>query len=182
MKTVKSTYQYLKEKFWKPDPHICALKFAKKNPRGFTLGELCEKSGINKDQCKKLRTEFIKGGIFSELSEVRDDNWGTEQHVYTLSFNGNSQLLAHKMLSLTDALYILTLILVGGLIVQIWIAKQQTEYAAIQSIPEQINQARAKQNAVEFCKNNPEASESGLFRLDGSGKVATCPEVLELYK
>ncbi len=61
-------------------------------------------------------------------------------------------------------------------------AAEQTRLTQIQTIPEQINQARATQNAVEFCKENPDTAESGLYRLDGSGIVAPCSEVLRLYK
>lgn len=61
-------------------------------------------------------------------------------------------------------------------------AAEQTRLTQIQSVPEQINQARATQNALEFCKGNPEAIDSGLYRLDGSGKIASCSEVLRLHK
>lgn len=59
------------------------------------------------------------------------------------------------------------------------LTKVQTKYTEIQSIPEQINQARALKNARELCSKNPENVNSGIFRLDGSGKEATCSEVLK---
>ena len=67
-------------------------------------------------------------------------------------------------------------------ILAVMYAAEQTRLTQIQTIPEQINQARSTQRAIEFCKGNPEAAESELYRLDGSGSLASCPEILRIYK
>lgn len=61
-----------------------------------------------------------------------------------------------------------------------WLTSRQTEYAAIQSIPERINQARAITKAVERCRQSPELKDSGLFEIP-SGKPAPCSQVLQIY-
>ena len=45
----------------------------------------------------------------------------------------------------------------------IFLQWRQTRLAEIQAIPEQINQIRAKQNALEFYKQNPTDQSSGLY-------------------
>lgn len=73
-----------------------------------------------------------------------------------------------------------SIILVIMTLFTIKLTQQQTKYAQIQSIPEQINQAREKKSAIKFCKQNPEATDSGLYYLDGTGKTASCSDVLQL--
>jgi len=164
-----------------PDPYSLALEYAEKHPEGFTLGELCQKSGVEKNLCKKLRGEFISSGIFTELGDTRDDMWGTDQHVYTISFNGKSQLLSHRMTDLTSAIVALTVIMLIGLGVQIWFAFEQTNYAKIQSIPERIYQAQQLQTAIAFCEENPESKKSGVFEI-ATGNPTPCTLILEKYR
>ena len=89
------------------------------------MGELCRKSGIPSEQCKKLQTEFIHGGMFTQLSETRDTEDGQDQHVYALSFNGRSQLLAQEMNSQTKMIGFLTAAMIGLVAAQLIVAKQQ---------------------------------------------------------
>lgn len=72
----------------------------------------------------------------------------------------------------------ITFIMAALTIVQVYLAWEQNKYARIQSIPEEINQARAKSNAQNFCKDNPDSTNSGLYYLDGSGKEVPCSEVV----
>jgi len=162
--------------------HISALKYAEKHPEGFTLGELCSGANVDNEECKAMRAEFVHSGIFRELNQSRTDDQGAEQNVYVLSFEGKSQLLAYRMHSLTDTLSFLTFLLLVGLIVQIVIAKKQSDISFVQSIPEQINQAQSKSKALEFCAENPEALDSGLVHLDGSGKIASCAEIKNILE
>lgn len=61
------------------------------------------------------------------------------------------------------------------------LTKIQVDYAQIQSIPTQINQARIKSQALEDCKQSPESKESGLYYVS-TGKSTPCSEVLKTYK
>ena len=70
-----------------------------------------------------------------------------------------------------------------ALIVSIYAMKltqQQTEYSAIQSIPEQIKQAQIREAAIERCKQSPELNESGLYNTK-IGEAAPCSEVLRTF-
>jgi hypothetical protein len=159
------------------------LAFAKKHPEGFTLGELCQKSKVDKNLCKKLRTEFIHSGVFSQLNETRDDSEGEQQRVYTLSFSGRSQLLAQEMNSQTKMIGFLTAVMIGLVFAQVIIAQQQVYYAEVQSRGERIYQAQVEQRAIEFCNENPDAEDSGLNYTDGDkkGEIAPCSVILEKY-
>lgn len=79
-------------------------------------------------------------------------------------------------------LFWLTIIMAVMAIIQVYLAINQNRYAKLLSIPEEINQAKAKINALTLCKENPDALDSGLYHIDGSGTVASCNEVLRLEK
>lgn len=55
---------------------------------------------------------------------------------------------------------------------------KQTEYAEIQARSEKLYQDVSLARAREFCKSDPDNPISGVYRVDGSGAIATCPEVL----
>ncbi len=61
---------------------------------------------------------------------------------------------------------------------QLKLTEKQTHYTEISTRNERINQALSKREALEYCKNNPESIESGLFYTE-SGKSATCFEILK---
>lgn len=103
-------------------------------------------------------------------------------------FNKESSIQTRKMIRLTWVIAGLTAALFAGLVMQIWLALtqtaytiKQTNYAAVQSIPERINQAKMKQEAIKRCKQSPELKESGLNNIS-TGAVASCAEVIEEYK
>ena len=62
-------------------------------------------------------------------------------------------------------------------ILTISIAQKQLKLTGSSTIGERINQAIIQREALEYCKNNPESVESGLYTE--SGKSATCFEVLK---
>lgn len=78
---------------------------------------------------------------------------------------------------LTIVLGVFAIIQIGLIVRQILLTKEQTQYAKIQSIPEQINQLRANKEAVEFCKENPNEL-SKLVYLEGinEGKTVPCSD------
>lgn len=96
-------------------------------------------------------------------------------------FNQKSSIQTDKMIFLTTVIAILTIVMVIGLAMQLWFAVKQTNYTEIQSRSERIQQAKITSSAVEFCEQNPEAEESGLFEIS-NGKPASCKQVLEIYK
>ena len=65
--------------------------------------------------------------------------------------------------------------------VGLFFAIKQTNLTEIQSTSERINQARSVQSAIEFCEQNPESQDSGLFEIS-SGKSAPCAQVIRNYK
>lgn len=82
-----------------------------------------------------------------------------------------------KMVRLTQAIAALTVMLLFGLIVQIYLAQKQYELADKSSIGERIQQAQMRLQAEDFCRTNPEAEESGLYYEDGS--MAPCSFLLK---
>jgi hypothetical protein len=61
------------------------------------------------------------------------------------------------------------------------LAWQQVYYAQISTRDIRLRDLNSIQEAKEYCKNNPDAKESGTFYID-SGKPAPCSEVLKLNK
>lgn len=79
-----------------------------------------------------------------------------------------------------ERMFILTIALGFVALLQLLTAFQQTNLTKEQGISERIYQARKVQNAIEFCNQNKDAKESGLFEVS-TGKSAPCREVLQIY-
>jgi hypothetical protein len=75
---------------------------------------------------------------------------------------------------------ILTIILGFLTLLNLIVLIKQTNLVEEQSISERINQKRSIQEAIEFCNQNKESEESGLFEIS-TGKPASCEEVLSEY-
>lgn len=73
------------------------------------------------------------------------------------------------MVDLTKAIVILTIMLLLGLIAQIYIAQKQYYLTDVSSIADRIQQAQLRLRAEEFCRDNPNAEDSGLFFENGQG-------------
>ena len=62
----------------------------------------------------------------------------------------------------------------------LFLTKQQVDIAKLQAIPEQINQAQQRNRAVDFCRDNPDSTQTYLANTE-TGEFASCNQVLELY-
>lgn len=125
----------------------------------------------------KIGTEIItyqKNNFTGELFSGGINDWTDFFYIRTIDEYTRDKT--------NNILLIITVIMAVMAAVQIYLAKKQIDYAMIQSIPEQINQAKAKQDALTFCKENPESLNSGLYKMDGSGAIASCGEVMMLNK
>ena len=60
------------------------------------------------------------------------------------------------------------------------LVKKQTDYVEIQSIPERINQLKARQRAIEYCRQSPDSNDSGLVNMT-TGEPVSCSDVLDRY-
>lgn len=172
------------------DLYIRVLLWAyKKQETGFTWENLKKHFSLDSLQESWVRKIFLTANdqdrkIFEHLRN--DDLVIPNQHYYSLNEKGitaaiNYKSLAHAEKTSSVAIWFagLSILLTAiGIFFQI----KQTKLTEIQAIPEQINQARSKQSALEFCKQNPGDPNSGLYFVDGSGKMATCAEVLKTYK
>lgn len=105
-------------------------------------------------------TQELKGSVDSLKEDIS-------------SYNKAATNESRKMRNLTVFLGIITL-------VQLFIAYQQLQISEEQSISERINQKRIAREAIEFCKQNPAAENSGLFEIS-TGKSAPCEQVLNIY-
>lgn len=160
-----------------------------KQETGFSWESLTRHFSLNLQQESWVKKIFLTSNghdrkFFEHLRN--DDTVNPNQHYYSLNEKGitaaiNYKSLAHaeKTSSLAIGFAAFSILLTAiGIFFQI----KQTRLNEIQAIPEQINQARSKQNALDFCKQNPDDPNSGLYYLDDSGKMATCPEILKMYK
>ena len=96
-------------------------------------------------------------------------------------FNEHSSKQTRKLIQLTQWIVGLTIVMIFGLGIQVWLANNQTSYTEIQSRSERILQTQAVQKAVEHCEQSPESPDSGLYDVS-SGKLASCSVVLQKYK
>lgn len=96
-------------------------------------------------------------------------------------FNEQSSKQTQKIVFLTRCIVGLTIAMLVGLLIQIWLVIKQTDYAELQSRSDRISQNRSIQEARERCEKLPELQESGLYYIS-NGKSVPCSEVLENYK
>ncbi|MHB8660579.1 MAG: hypothetical protein ACYC75_01385 [Minisyncoccota bacterium] len=160
-----------------------------KQETGFTMEEIRPTFDLSQEEdtwvCKIFLTTSDQDRKLFE--HFRNDESGTtNKHPYALNEKGitaaiNYKALRHSEKSSEQALWLATFsifLTAAGIFLQ-W---HQTNLAEIQAIPEQITQARAKQDAIKFCQQNPKDPDSGLYFLDGSARMATCEEVLKTYQ
>jgi len=179
-----------KEKKAEEDLYIRVLLWAhEKQETGFTWEELKTYFVLNVAQESWLRQIFLTSNdqdrkFFEHLRN--DDTVTPNQHYYSLNEKGMTAAINYKSLAHAEKTSSLALWFAGLSIfltaIGLFFSVKQTRLAEIQTIPEQINQARSKQNAIEFCKQNPNDPNSGVYLLDGSGKMASCSEILKIYK
>ena len=172
------------------DLYILVLLWAhEKQETGFTWEELKQNFKLDSSQEGWVRKIFLTTNdqdrkFFEHLRN--DDSVIPNQHYYSLNEKGVTAAINYKSLAHAEKTSSLAIWFAGFSIlltaIGIFFQIKQTRLAEIQAIPEKINQARSKQSALEFCRQNPEDSSSGLYFLDGSGKMATCQEVLKVYK
>jgi cytochrome c-type biogenesis protein CcmH/NrfG len=140
------------------------------NTRDMTVDQLVELAGETVIgtpsglKSQKAQAE-INRRLIEALNESRDS---------TNKYN-------EKLLFLTWVLLFLTIILTVLAIQTFKLQRLQTKYTEIQSIPEQINQARSINGAIELCNSSPELEDSGLYNIS-TGKPAPCSQVLNQYK
>lgn len=172
------------------DLYVRVLMWAnEKQETGFTWDNLTSYFSLTPLQESWVRRIFLTTNdqdrkFFEHLRN--DDSVTPNQHYYSLNEKGmtaaiNYKGLAHAEKNSSSAIWFagLSILLTAvGIFFQI----KQTRLTEIQAIPEQINQARAKQSAIEFCKENTGALAPNQYYLDGSGRSPTCSELLELYK
>lgn len=170
------------------DLYIRVLLWAhEKQETGFTWQELNTSFTLNYLQESWVRNIFLttsdKDRKFFEHFR-NDDTVTPNQHYYSLNEKGITAAINYKNLAHAEKSSSLALWFAGfsifltatGLLLQY----RQNTLTEIQSIPEQISQARARNSAIEFCKSNPDALDSGLYYLDGSGRNAPCSKVLQM--
>lgn len=181
---------FIDEKKADEDLYIRILLWAhERQETGFTFDEIRPTFNLSQDEDTWVRKIFltISDQDRKFFEHIRNDETvAPNRHIYSLNEKGimaaiNYKSLAHAEKSSQRALWLAAFsILLTAL--GIFLQWRQTRLAEIQAIPEQINQARAKQNALDFCKQNPTDQNSGLYLLNGSGKIASCLEVLKTYK
>lgn len=179
-----------KDKKAEEDLYIRVLLWAhEKQETGFTWEILRKHFSLNVLQEGWVRHIFLTTSdqdrkFFEHLRN--DETVNPNQHYYSLNEKGITAAINYKSLAHAEKTSSLAIWFAGFSIlltaIGIFFQIEQTRLTEIQAIPEQINQARSKQSALDLCKQNPDDPNSGLYRLDGSGKMATCLEILKTYK
>jgi len=129
-----------------------------------------------------LTTSDTDRKLFEHLRN--DETVTPNAHYYSLNEKGitaaiNYKGLQHAEKSSERALWFASLSIFLTAI-GLFFAIKQTNLTEIQSTSERINQARGVQSAIEFCKQNPGAQDSGLYEIS-SGKSAPCDQVIRNY-
>lgn len=189
LKTIQKWFSG-KDKKPKEDLYIRVLLWAHgKQETGFTWKDLEKNFSLDSLQESWVRNIFLTTNDQDRkfFEHLRNDALVTpNQHYYSLNEKGITAAINYKNLAHAEQTGSLAIWFAGFSIlltaVGIFFQIKQTRLNEIQAIPEQINQARSKQSALEFCKGNLEDPNSGLYFLDGSGKMATCGQVLKVYK
>jgi hypothetical protein len=173
----------------KEDLYIKILLWAyKRQETGFTIEEIRPTFLLSQEQDTWMRKIFLttsdKDRKFFE--HVRDDDSvKPNRRLYALnekglSFATNYLALKQSEKSSNMALFFASaslLIAAPGLFYQV----KQTSLAESQGISERIQQARSVERALEFCNQNPQSDDSGLYEVD-TGKPASCTQIIEQYK
>lgn len=147
----------------------------------------CKNKIFQKKKVKNLDDLFENGEIFKandkalnnalkELNNRIGDSVDVRSIIRALTILSIKNNQETKAINLLNCL--LSAIVISISFISFNLLKEQTEYTRIQSIPEQIEQARSKNKAMEFCKENPDAKESGLFFVN-KGVPAPCSSVLK---
>ncbi|MEK7170093.1 MAG: hypothetical protein AAB767_02295 [Patescibacteria group bacterium] len=177
------------DKKMKEDLYIRVLLFAnEKQETGFTWEEIKNHFDLTPLQESWIRKIFLTASdkdrkFFEHLRN--DESTTPNQHYYSLNEKGISAAINYKGLTHAEAnsghaLWFagLSILLTG---IGIFLQLKQTTLTEIQTAPEQIRQARIKQNAIDFCKGNPNSVSSGLY-YPSSSKELSCSEALLLDK
>ncbi len=170
------------------DLYIKVLLWAyEKQETGFIWKEMKEHFSLTPLQEGWIRKVFLTASDqdrkFFEILR-NDETVSPNQYYYSLNEKGITAAINHKALASAEKNSNIALVfaIIGifltafGMFLQL----KQTRLAEIQSIPEQIRQARNINSAKEFCKQNPDAKESGLFNVT-TGVPAPCSHVIQ-YK
>ena len=189
----KENHSFMKFKNWltakntkkTEDLYIRVLMWAyEKQETGFTWEEMKKHFDLNNLQENWVRKIFLTASDQDRkfLEHLRnDDTVSPNQHYYSLNEKGINTAINYKALTSAEknSNTALTIAIIGIFLTAIgmFLQLKQTKLAEIQSIPEQINQARNINTAKDFCKQNPDAKESGLFEVT-TGKPASCNQVI----
>lgn len=172
------------------DLYIKVLLWAhEKQETGFTWEELKNHFKLNATEESWVRKIFLttsdQDRKFFELLR-NDDSVTPNQYFYSLNEKGITSAINYKSLAHAESTSSLALWFAGFSILitafGVFFQIKQTRLSEIQTIPVQIDQDRSKRNAIEFCKQDPSNENSGLYFMDGSGKVAPCSVVLKVYR
>lgn len=174
----------------KEDLYIRILLWAhERQETGFTIEEIRPTFSLSQQEDTWVRKIFLTTSDQDRkfFEHIRNDDTALpNKHLCSLNEKGitaaiNYKALAHAESGSQRALWFAgcSIFLTAlGLFFQ-W---QQTRLTEIQTIPEQISQARAKQSALDYCKQNPNDTYSGLYLLDGSSRIATCANLRNKIK
>ena len=157
-----------------------------------------QESGFGWDEMKNhfqldAKQEYWVRNIFLTTSDgdrkffehlKNDDSVTPNVHYYSLNEKGitaaiNYKGLEHAEKSSERALWFASISLFLTAI-GLFFTIKQINLAEIQGISERINQARSVQSAIEFCKQNPDSQDSGLYEIS-TGKSAPCVQVIRNY-
>ncbi|MEJ0053908.1 MAG: hypothetical protein WDN10_04280 [bacterium] len=158
-----------------------------KQESGFSWEEMRSKFSLNAEQEHWVRNIFLttSDGDRKFFEHLRnDDSVSPNIYYYALNEKGitaaiNYKGLRHAEKSSTQALWVASISIFLAAI-GLFFTVKQTNLAETQSISERINQARSIQSALEFCQQNPDSQDSGLYEIS-TGKSASCPQVVRNY-
>src|SRR3989338_5773526 len=185
----KTLFKKLKESSkTKEDLYIKVLLWAHdKQETGFTWDEMKNNFQLSDSQEHWIKKIFLTTSdsdrkFFEHLRN--DDSVTPNVHYYSLNEKGvtaaiNYKGLEHAEKSSTQALWFASISLFLTAI-GLFFTIKQTNLAETQGISERINQARSVQSAIEFCKQNPDSQDSGLYEIS-TGKSAPCTQVVQNY-
>lgn len=172
----------------KEDLYINVLLWAHdKQETGFAWDEMKNNFQLNTQQEYWIRKIFLTTTdsdrkFFEHLKN--DDSMTPNVHYYSLNEKGITAAINYKGLEHAEknserALWFagLSIFLTA---IGLFFTIKQTNLTKIQNTSEQINQARSIRSAVEFCKQNPDAQDSGLYEIS-SGKSALCVQIIRNY-
>lgn len=170
------------------DLYVRVLMWAyEKQETGFAWEEMKKHFDLNNLQENWVRKIFLTTNdqdrkFFEHLRN--DETVNPNQHYYSLNEKGVNTAINYKALTSAEknsnTALIIAIISIFLTAIGMFLQLKQTRLAEIQAVPEQISQARNINTAKDFCKQNPDAKESGLFEV-ATGKPASCSQVMR-YK